>query len=130
VEQVTKVVFDRVDIRDLWYLPGSYSADICSEKAARTFRSGVLTFEMRQQFQEFVRYILNEREESTICWNIYDAFVEFKLPESRAHGQTSHEITRILEESILNTFFIAGSTYYASQLRSSQTACMYPFFSH
>jgi hypothetical protein len=130
VEQDTKVVLDRVAIRDLWYRPGSYVPNICSEKVAKPFRSGALTFETHQQFQEFVRYILSDEreEERTIRWNIYDAFVEFKLPESKAHGQTLNDIIRILEASILNTFFIAGTGYTASQLRSSRTACMYPFF--
>ena len=111
-------------VQDLWYLPVSYLAKLTSSKVSQSFGSGVLTFENSEQKKIFEKFFLQESEKATIRWSIYSNFIEFKMPELRAHGQASHEITRILENTILQTFYIPGTSYYTSGIRSSQTACL------
>lgn len=103
----------------------SYLANTSSFKLAKGFDSGALTFKTSDKKDEFAQYIGRESEKTKLHWSVYNSFVEYKMPKSRAHGQASHEVTRILEETILQTFFIPGTSYYASQIRSSQTACMF-----
>ena len=113
---------------DLWYLTVSYLAKITSSKISQSFESGALTFETSEQKKNFEKFILQESEKATIRWNIHSNFVEYKMPESPAHSQASYEITRILQNAILETFYIPGTSYINSQIRSFQTACLSLYF--
>ena len=93
-------------VRDLWYLPASYLAKLTSSKVSQSFGSGALTFENGEEKKNFEKFILQESEKVIIRWSIYSDFIEFKMPESRVHGQVSHEITRILENTLLQTLYI------------------------
>ena len=122
--EYTNAVLDSDTVWHFWYLSVSYLANIISCKVAKDFSSGALTFKTKEGKDEFYQYIRRETEKSKLRWSFYENFVEYKMPESRVYGQALYEVTRILVETILQTYFAAGTSHHASQIRSSQTACM------
>ena len=126
VAEYTNAVLDSGSVWNFWYLSVYYLANIISCKVAKGIGGGALTFKTKEKKDEFYQYIRREPEKRKLRWGFYENFAEYKMSESRAHGQASYEVTRILVETILQTYFVAGTSRHASQMRSSQTACMSP----
>ena len=80
-------------------------------------------FKDKSQQSEVEEFIRGEGDEKAVGWNFYTGFLEFKMPETNAHGQTGFETTLILMNTILAACYIPGTTLFASGLRSANAAC-------
>lgn len=108
---------------DTWYFSSASFAENFSTKISGKFETGVLTFKREEDLTHVKQFIETEEESNKIRWKFYIHFLEFKMPESNVHAQTGQEMTFILIEAILNTFYRPGTSRWDSKLRSPATAC-------
>jgi len=90
----------------------------------KNFESAAIIFDSKNRQKDFENCVRQMPEKTDFRFNVYQSFVEFKMPASRAHGRATHTVIRLMQDAILNTFYTLGTTFWDSNLSSDGTACI------
>jgi hypothetical protein len=103
-------------------------ANTHSEKLCGKFTSCAVTFESRQERDDF---IANQKhhlpESSAFKLNIWEMFVEIIMPESFLHAQVAPGLFDCCIEALLSQCYIPGTNRYDTGILQGGSASISPY---